>query len=174
MTQNDKNVCLWCPISYEPCIIWSLFMDKCVKGWYIQVFFLIFSKFFGVNSGVKRQKMTQNDKKLCLSHSKSQEAYFIWSWFLVHKNKMMTFPDTFFVFFQNFDFQGERSKCKKWPKMIKNYVCFTMYLRNHTSSDFGFLVCMCKMMMSQAIFFIFSKFWYFGFCPMVQEGETQW
>ena len=43
--------------------------------------------------------MTRNDKKLCLSHSKSQEAYIIWSWILVHKNKMMTFPDTFFFFF---------------------------------------------------------------------------
>ena len=29
---------------------------------------------FRVNSGVKGQKMAQNDKKICLSHSLSQEA----------------------------------------------------------------------------------------------------
>ena len=70
--------------------------------------------------------MTRNDKKLCLSHSKSQEAYIIWSWILVHKNKMMKFPDSFFSFFFKFWFPGllERSKCKKWPKMTKNSCVF--------------------------------------------------
>ena len=32
---------------------------------------------FGVNSGVKGQKMAENDIKLCLSYSISQEAYII-------------------------------------------------------------------------------------------------
>ena len=32
---------------------------------------------FGANSGVKGQKLAQNDKNLFLSHSISQEAYII-------------------------------------------------------------------------------------------------
>ena len=34
-------------------------------------------KIFMVNSGLKGQNMAQNDKKLCLSHCVSQEAYII-------------------------------------------------------------------------------------------------
>ena len=37
----------------------------------------IVEKVFGVNSGMKGQKIAQNDKKLCLLHSISQEAYII-------------------------------------------------------------------------------------------------
>ena len=53
---------------------------------------------FSINSGVKGQKMAQNDKKLCLSHSISQEAYIICSSFLVHICEMMTSPNAFFIF----------------------------------------------------------------------------
>ena len=49
-----------------------------VKGQYLQVFKIFFPNLvFGVNSGVKRQKMAQNDKKLCLSYSVSQKACII-------------------------------------------------------------------------------------------------
>ena len=58
---------------------------------------------FQVISGLKGQKMAQNDKKVCPSHSVSQEPYIIWSWCLVHLCKMIIFP-TFFAFFQNCDF----------------------------------------------------------------------
>ena len=54
--------------------------------WYVQAFFFLY--FFKILIfwviGVKGQKMAQNDRKLCLSHSISQEAYIVWSWFLVH------------------------------------------------------------------------------------------
>ena len=47
--------------------------DNISRGGFFLHFFQIF--IFGVNSGVKGQKVTQNNKKLCLLHSISQEAY---------------------------------------------------------------------------------------------------
>ena len=77
-----------------------------VKGWYLQAFFH-FSKIliFQVVSGVKGQKMAQNDKKFCLSHFILQEPYIIWLSFMVHLCKMMISPGLL-SFFQNFDFLG--------------------------------------------------------------------
>ena len=104
MVQNDKKLCLSCSISQEPCIIWLLFMVQMCKiiispG----VFFNFKILIFWVVRGLKGQKMAQNDKKFCLSHSISQEPYIIWLWFLVHMCKMMISPANFFIF-QNFDF----------------------------------------------------------------------
>ena len=69
---------------------------------------------FGVNRRVKEQKMAQNDKKLCLSHSISQEAYITWSWFLIHMCRMISLT-IFFIFskFWFFWFLGG----VKWEKM---------------------------------------------------------
>ena len=39
--------------------------------------------------GVKSQKMVQNEKKICVSHSISQVPYIIWFSFMVHMSKMM-------------------------------------------------------------------------------------
>ena len=66
----------------------------------ISRFFYFFSQIsiFGVNSVVKGQKMAQNDKKVCLLHSISQEAYIIWLWFLAHMCKIMIYPAFFFFF----------------------------------------------------------------------------
>ena len=102
-TQNDEKLCFSCLISQEPYIIWSLFM---VHMWIRIIspgFFYIYFKFLflWVNIEVKGQKMSQNDKKLCLSYSISQEAYIIWLWFLVR----MIFR-YFFHFFFYFDFVG--------------------------------------------------------------------
>ena len=70
-------------------------------------FFHFFPNFNFV-SWVKGQKITQNDKKSCLSHSMSQEAYIIWLWFLVYFCKMIISPDFFKIF-------------SEWPKkMAKN------------------------------------------------------
>ena len=80
VTQNDKKLYLSCLISQAPYILWSLFMvNLCNRiispGFFIPHLFQIF--IFGVNSGVKGQKMAQNDQKLCQSYSISQEAYII-------------------------------------------------------------------------------------------------
>ena len=86
--------------------------------------FSIFFKIliFWVHSGVKGQKMVWNDKKLCLSHSISQEPYIIWLSLVVQMCKMIM---SLGVFFQcdNFDFpdcQGaERAKNDpKWQKFL--------------------------------------------------------
>ena len=57
--------------------------------------------------------------------------------------------------------QGGKKKGKKWPKMTKNYVCLSLYLRNHTSW-LWILVHMCKMI-SPANFFIFQNLNFWGF-----------
>ena len=59
----------------------------------------------GGEGRLKGQKMAQNDKKFCLSHSVSQELYIIWLWFLLHICKMMMSWANFFIL-QNLDFWG--------------------------------------------------------------------
>ena len=71
-------------------------------------FFSFFSKFWysrSLGGELNGQKMVQNDKIFCLSHSVPQEPYIIWLWFLVHMCKMMIPPVNFFIF-QNFNFCG--------------------------------------------------------------------
>ena len=82
----------------------------CVKLWYLQVcvfFFsflkkLWFSGFLG-GGGKRAKKLVLNDKKFCLSHSRSKEPYIIWFSFIVHMCKMVISLG-FFSFFHNFDF----------------------------------------------------------------------
>ena len=89
--------------------------------------------------------MAQNDKKLCLLHSMSQEVYIIWLWFLVHMCKMMTSPDGFFIFSKYWFFgllrgwEGGGLKGKKWPKLKNNdYIPHTPYLRSSIAYDLDF------------------------------------
>ena len=58
----------------------------------------------------------------------------------------------FFFIYLKFWFFG-LLKAKKYPKMTKNPVCLTPHPH--------IFVHMCKMMISPAISFIFSKFWFF-------------
>ena len=98
--------------SHSPCLRYSIAYDydfwyTCVKRWYLQVFFFILFKIliFWVVSGVKRQKMAQNDKKLCLSCFMYLETFIIRLSFMVHLCNMMISP-CIFSFFQNFHFLG--------------------------------------------------------------------
>ena len=79
---------------------------------------------------VKRQKMAKNKKKLYPSHSISQEAYIIWSWFLVHRCKMKKSPKTFSIS-SKFWFSGllEGQKMAEYDKKF----CLSLCLRNCTS-----------------------------------------
>ena len=98
------------------------------------VFFFHFFKIliFWVVSGVKGQKMVQNDKKICLSHSTSQEPYIIRLLFMVHMSAMIIFSGIFLIF-QNFDFlccQGlERAKNAKNAQALSvgPYISGTIY-----------------------------------------------
>ena len=63
-------------------------------------------------SGVKEQKMTQNEKKFCPSRSIFQVPYTIWLSFIVHMCKISSI-------FQNFGFPG-RQGAVKGQKMGQN------------------------------------------------------
>ena len=78
MTQNDENFCVWHLIFQEHISsdlhLWYTCMYKRIIS--PGIFFICFQHFdFWDHWGgrVKGQKMAQNDKKLCLSHSVSQE-----------------------------------------------------------------------------------------------------
>ena len=91
------------------------------KWWHLQMFFSVFEKLiFPILWSVKQPNMAQNDNKLCLSDSLSQELYLIWLWFLIHLCKMMISPASFFIFskFWFFGFLGGRVKGQK---MTHNY-----------------------------------------------------
>ena len=69
-----------------------------------------------------------------------------------------------FSFFLNFDFLIVRGvKCKKWPKMRKNSICLTPYLRNCTSYDCGSWYTCIKWWYLQQFFHFFKIliFWVF-------------
>ena len=105
MTQDEKKICLLQLISEEPYIVWLSFMvNKCkMISFFLKKNGFYFSKIliFWVVRRVKGQKMAENDIKN-LSHSMSQELYFIWLWFLVHMCKVMISPAFFFPFFSFF------------------------------------------------------------------------
>ena len=93
-------------------------------------FFIVFKiLIFWVVRGLKGQKIVQNDKNLCST------PYIIWLSFVIHKCKMIS-SEFFFVFskFWYFGLLGV-SEGKKWPKMTKNSVFHSFYLRNHLSYD---------------------------------------
>ena len=118
-----------------------------------------FSRFLGRGWGrgggsSKGQKIVH--KKLCPLHLISKEPYIIWLSFMVHKCKLMISPG---VFFQNFDFSV------KGHKMVQNEKRFCLF--NTISQEpyiiwLSFVVGKCKMIISPGVFFIFSKFWFFG------------
>ena len=119
-----------------------------------------FSRFLGRGWGrggggsSKGQKIVH--KKLCPLHLISKEPYIIWLSFMVHKCKLMISPG---FFFQNFDFSV------KGHKMVQNEKRFCLF--NTISQEpyiiwLSFVVGKCKMIISPGVFFIFSKFWFFG------------
>ena len=145
------------------CHLWYTF----VKWWYLQVScsFLQNFDFLGPQGGgrggegeVKGQKMVQNDKKLCLLWSISQEPYIMWLSFMVQKCKIIISPDGFFNF-EIMIFQVVRGL--KGQKMAQNENKFCL---SHSVSQepciiwLRFLVHMCKIMISPANFFIFQNF----------------
>ena len=78
-------------------------------------------------------------------------------------------------FSQNFSFlgcyRGEGVKGKKWPKMTKKIL--TLYIRNCTSW-LWFLVHICKMMISSAIFFsFFQNSDFLGFSKFINKCQKE-
>ena len=139
------------------------FWNTCAKWWCLRGFFHFFKiLIFWVVSGVKVQKMAQNDKKLCLLHSISQEAYIIWSWFLVHVWNDDIFR-YFFSFFQVvifWDISGVKGQ-----KMTQNgkKFCVTLCLRNCASYDCSVWYTYAKWWYLQQSFSYFQNYHFFGF-----------
>ena len=144
IVQNEKKLCLSHSISQDPYIIWLSFMVHLCKIMISPyVFFLRFFQIliFGINGAKKGKKGSK--WQLCLSHSMSQEAYIIWSWFLVHMCKMMTSADAFVIFpkfwfsVKSFDFHFSKvlifcKRAKNGPKWLKTCICLTLYLSSYT------------------------------------------
>ena len=152
-------MCLSRLISQEPYIIWLSFIVHMWKNYNISSCFFHFFKIliFWVVRGVKRKKMTQNEKKiLSVTCSISQEPYITWLSFMVHLYKMIISPGVL-NFFKILIFWVVRGvKGQKLSKMKKNSACLTLYLRNHTSYD-------CNFWQIFVTFFHFSKFWFLQF-----------
>ena len=118
---------------------------------------------FWVVSGVKGQKMAQNEKKLCLLRSISQEPYIIWSSFVVCKCKMIISSGVFLKFFQNFEFSGFRRF--KGQKMAKNdkKLCLSCLISQEPYIIWSsFMVLICNRIISPGFFYIYSEFLFLG------------
>ena len=98
------------------------FRYTCEKWWYFCMFFCHF--FYNwVVSGVKGQKITQNDKIFCLLHFMSQEPY-ISLLLIMHLCKMMMYPGLLLVFSKFWFSRGQ--------KMVKSEKKFSLL---HTISQ---------------------------------------
>ena len=119
MAQNGKKFCSSHLISQEPNVIWfSFIVHTCKKMISLVVVVFLPILIFGVNSEVKGQKMAQNNKIFCLSHSISQDLCLVLLWFLVHMCKMRS-PASFLSFSKFWFFRGVF--CGGWQKIIHNY-----------------------------------------------------
>ena len=125
--------------------------------------FFIFLKFwFSGSKGVKGQKMVQNDKKFCLSRSRSQEPYIIWLSFMIHMCKIIISPGVFFHFFKIFIFRVVRGvkrvkNSPKWQKVLS----IMLHSQEPCIIWLSFMVHMCNRIISPG-FFTFIPSFYFG------------
>ena len=110
--------------SQEQYSIWSWLLVHLCKMIIPPGFFFHFFKIliFQVFREVKGQKMVQNDKKFCSSHSISQELYIIWLSFTVYMCKMIIYLGVSFSFSKFWFFGllgGKRGKNgTKWQKIL--------------------------------------------------------
>ena len=135
------------------------FWCSCIKLWYLHVSFYHFFKIliFQIVKWVEGQKMVQNDKKFCPSHSIFQEQpNIIWLSFMVHLCKNGDISKAFFHFFKILVFQIVKG-VKGW-KMVQNDKMFSPSRSISQEPNiiwFSFLVHMCKMIISLGNVFIF-------------------
>ena len=77
----------------------------------------------------------------------------------------MIFPGAFFIFskFWFSEFLGGYidKNSSKWQKFLSVVIYSAQYINNHISW-WSFVVHKCKMIIHLGIFFIFSKFWFYG------------
>ena len=97
---NGRNFSPSVFISQEPCIIWLSVIVHLSKMIQSPGFFHFFKVLIFCVYNVKVQKTVQNDKKFCLSRSRSQEPYIIWLSFMVHMCEMLISLGDFFQYFK--------------------------------------------------------------------------
>ena len=118
---------------------------------------------FWVVGRVKGQKMVQNEKKLCLSRSISQESYIIWFSFMVHICKMVLSTGIFFHFSKILIFRVIRGV--KVQKIVRNDKKFSLS-RSISQETYiiwsSFVLCKCKMIISSGLFSFFHDFDFSG------------
>ena len=151
------------------------FWYTCVKWRYLQVFFLFFEIFiFRTVKGVKGQKWSKMKSNNYICHApylRNSIAYdhdFWYScvkWWYFHMICFFHFSDIF-TFWAVKGVKGQ--KMSQYDK--KFCLLQLIYLRNHISW-LSFMVLLCKMMMSLAFCFIFSKFWFFGLLGEGRRGK---
>ena len=114
MVQNDNKLCapyLSNHTSYD-CHLWY----KCVKWYYLQVFFSMLKFWFSsLSRGWKGKKMAQNLENFCLLHLIFQELYMIFI-YGTHVCIKGSYLQAFFHFFKNFDKRAENGS--KWQKLF--------------------------------------------------------
>ena len=91
----------------------------------------------------------------------------IWLWFIVHMCKMIISPSAFFILAKFWFFRVIREglEGQKMAQNDKKKSCLSHSISEQLCIIWSwFLVNMCKMMISPAIFCIFSEFWFFFFC----------
>ena len=151
--QNQKKFCPSFLISQEPYITWLSFMvhmGKVISGFFIFFKILIFQ----VVRDIKRQKKIQNNKKVCLLHSISQQTYIIWLSSMVHICKMIISLGVFFIF-SKFWFSASVGGVKG-QKMVQNdkKLCLSHSISQELSIIWlSFVLQMCKMIKSPHVFF---------------------
>ena len=129
-----------------------------ISSWFFFNFFNIL--IFGVVSGEKRQKMSQNDKQFCLSPSISQEPCITRSSFLIHKCKMIISLGFFFSFFFLILILGllGGSQGKKWSKITKTSIHRFFYLKNYPSHSLNLWYACAKGQRAQEFFIFLPNF----------------
>ena len=124
------------------------FQYTCVKWWYLQVF-------FWAVTGLKEQKIAQNDNKIVSVTFHISGSIHPLIWFLVQKCKMMISPDASFIFskfwFSSF-LVGKRAKITK-----KSVFC-APNLRNHAWYDCHLWYTSVKWWFLLVIFSFFQNF----------------
>ena len=113
-----------------------IFGITCVKWWYLQAFFPFFWDFiFWAVTGIKGQKMAQDDKKsvCCSSYLRNHVSYDCHLWYM-HLCKMILSLGYFFHFFKILILWVVKGGAGvNGQKMVQNEkkLCHAPYLMNH-------------------------------------------
>ena len=154
-------------------MIWLSFMIHMCKTIISAGIFFIFSKFWFCRSlvGWKGKKMTQNDKKLSLSHSISQEPYFLWL-IIYNAHLHNDIFRRFFHFFKILILQIVSGvKGQRMTQTDKKFCPSPSVAQEPDIMRLTFIAHMCKIIISPSICFQFFRIVIFFWSPEVLKGK---